>query len=419
MSPPSLNWLFLDLNSYFTSVEQELRPELRGRPVAVVPVMAETTCCIAVSYEARRYGLRTGVAVREARARCPEIVLVESRPRVYVEMHHSVRAAIERCLPIETVLSCDEFACRLVGRQRERDRAIALAEEVKEQIRRRAGGTLRCSIGLGPNRLLAKIAGEMQKPNGLQAIEQDGLPEALDGLALGDVPGIGRRMERRLERAGVTTMRELSRLSRERLRELWGSVLGERMWLELRGEDLPEPAARPACSISRQHILPPALRTRDGCRQTALKMLLDCAAKLRRNEMWASGLGVAIYHLDHSFVFEAHSRIPACQDIFSLQAHLLPLWKGAPNHTPASLCVFLTDLQATPTPSLFPAEHASARMAANRAVETLQQRFGQGAVYLASLHGAQEAAPTRISFGPPPPLAAFDRAPRERKHALV
>ena len=85
---PRLRWLFLDLNSYFASVEQELRPELRDRPVAVVPLLADTTCCIAASYEAKAFGVRTGTQVGEAKRLCPGIELIEARHELYVDYHH-------------------------------------------------------------------------------------------------------------------------------------------------------------------------------------------------------------------------------------------------------------------------------------------------------------------------------------------
>src|SRR5579863_6219091 len=89
-----LNWLFVDLNSYFASVEQQERPELRGKPVAVVPAMVDTTCCIAASYEAKAFGVRTGTIVADARRMCPEIVLVEGRHELYVQYHHKVVEAV-------------------------------------------------------------------------------------------------------------------------------------------------------------------------------------------------------------------------------------------------------------------------------------------------------------------------------------
>ena len=113
-----LNWLFVDMNSYFASVEQDTRPELRGRPVAIVPMMADTTCCLAASYEAKAFGVKTGTIVADAKRLCPGLVLVEARHELYVQYHHRIVEAVESCLPVTAVLSVDEMACRLMGRER-------------------------------------------------------------------------------------------------------------------------------------------------------------------------------------------------------------------------------------------------------------------------------------------------------------
>ena len=408
MSIPHVQWLFLDLNSYFASVEQELRPELRGRPIAIVPVEAETTCCIAVSYEARAFGLRTGVSVQKARELCPGIELVEGRPKTYVEMHHRILAAVGQVLPVDAVLSCDEFVCRLAGTQQQAPRALELAAQIKNSIRKHAGGTLRCSIGLGPNRALAKIAAEMQKPDGLMLIARNDLPHVLYRLELADISGIGKRMEKRLRAAGIHSVRELMDLSRERFAALWGSVLGDRLWLELRGEDLPAPEARPRQTISRQHILPPPLRSPEGCRAVALKMLEDCVRRMRRHGLEAGGLGLAIYYLHHDHVFEAHCNIPPCGEGITMQEQFLPLLAGAPNGVMQSVCVFLSQLQSPGQTQLFPpSPQAQTRAAAAEVMETMRGRFGKHAVYLGSVHAARDAAPARISFGPPPSLDEF------------
>src|SRR6185437_6694085 len=159
---PRLPWLLLDLNSYFASVEQELRPELRGRPIAVVPVMADTTCSIAASYEAKAFGVRTGTRVSDAKQMCPGIVLVEGRHEVYVDYHNRIVEAVEQCVPVSAVLSIDEMASSLVGREQPLSAALNLAQRIKASIRENVGSTLRCSIGLAPNRYLAKIASDME-----------------------------------------------------------------------------------------------------------------------------------------------------------------------------------------------------------------------------------------------------------------
>ena len=210
---PSVNWLFVDLNSYFASCEQEVRPELRGRPVGVVPMMADTTCCIAASYEAKAFGVRTGTIVADAKRMCPEIVLVEARHEVYVDYHRRIVEAVESCLPVSAVLSIDEMACRLMGRERPLLAAMELGRRVKARILDQVGPMLRSSVGLATNRYLAKIASDMEKPDGLIALPIDLLPEALGQLTLRDLPGIGAKTEKRLNEKGITTMKQLLALS--------------------------------------------------------------------------------------------------------------------------------------------------------------------------------------------------------------
>jgi DNA polymerase-4 len=178
---------------------------------------------------------------------------------------------------------------------------FAIAYEIKRELRT-VGITLCCSVGLAPNRLLAKIAGDMQKPDGLMIFERGYLPQALYSLELEDIPGIGKRMEQRILAEGITTMRQLCALTRERMHTIWGGVLGDRLWLWLRGEDFLEPPARPLQTLSRQHILPPDCRTPDKARAVALKLLHSTARKMRRNDLWpaASPCKLAFMIMSHS-----------------------------------------------------------------------------------------------------------------------
>ena len=280
-----LNWLFVDLNSYFASVEQEARPELRGRPVGVVPMMADTTVCIAASYEAKAHGVKTGTVVGEAKKMCPELVLVEARHELYVDYHHRIVEAVESCLPVTAVMSIDEMACRLMGRERPLLAAMELGRKVKRTIRENVGETLRSSVGLATNRYLAKVASDMEKPDGLVALPLDILPEALRRLELRDLTGIGARMEKRLNEKGIHTMDELLSLDSERAGEVWGSVLGERLWHWLKGEDFDFDEAEHLKSMSHQHVLAPEMRTQEKAWAVAHKLLHKAAMRLRGGEI--------------------------------------------------------------------------------------------------------------------------------------
>src|SRR5476651_2635683 len=99
--PDTLRWLYVDFNSYFASVEQQLRPELRDKPVAIVAVETDYTCAIAASYEAKAFGIKTGTPIWEARKLCPHLKVVHAQPKLYVEYHNKILDAIETCIPIE------------------------------------------------------------------------------------------------------------------------------------------------------------------------------------------------------------------------------------------------------------------------------------------------------------------------------
>jgi DNA polymerase-4 len=415
-----VNWLFLDLNSYFASVEQEVRPELRGRPVGVVPVMTDSTVCIAASYEAKAFGVRTGTGVKDAKQMCPSIHLVEARHELYVQYHHRIVEMVETCVPVTIVASIDEMACQLMGRERPVCNAMQLAAKIKQTIRERVGKTLRCSIGLAPNRFLAKVASDMQKPDGLTVIRLSQLPANLYGLKTTALPGIGRRMNQRLEQRGIFTMEQLCALSSEQMRGLWGSVVGERFWHWLRGTDLEEGViesqkndpeksdleknqlrkSESQKSLGHQHVLPPELRTMEGANGVAQKLLHKAAVRLRRLRMWASGVSVHVRFAPwrEGKYWEAHTRIAGCQDTISLLETFHKLWKGCPAGKPAMVGVSLYDLvpDNLHTAALFPEEQKRGQL--SRAIDSINAKYGSNALYLGGVHNVREAAPTRIAF---------------------
>src|SRR5882762_9763212 len=199
----TVNCLFLDLNAYFASVEQQVTPALRGKPVVVIPMRTDNTCCIAASYEAKAFGIKTGTRVGDAKKMCPGLLLVEATHSLYVRYHHAIVEAVSSCVPVAAVHSIDEMICQLTGSQREVTNAVALAQKIKQTLAARVGDYLLCSIGLGPNHFLSKVASDMQKPNGLTVLRPGDLPQSLYKLELTDLPGIGPRMEARLHRKRI------------------------------------------------------------------------------------------------------------------------------------------------------------------------------------------------------------------------
>jgi DNA polymerase-4 len=402
-----LNYLFVDMNAYFASVEQQERPELRGRPVAVVPVRAETTCCIAASYEAKRFGVRTGTMVREARRLCPDLQVVEARPRLYVETHHRIVAAVDSCLPVAAVLSIDEMVCKLMGAERQPDRAVTLARRVKDEIRRQVGECLCCSVGLGPNRLLAKVAADLQKPDGLTAIRKEELPERLYVLKLTDFPGIGPRMAQRLRRAGVTDVQRLCNLDRRAIAAVWGSKLvGSAWWHKLRGEDVPERPTRRR-SVGHSRVLPPEQRHPDAAWAVLMRLVHKAAARLRHVRYWAGSVTLAVSLLGGRWWHERR-RIDQCQDTLTLIREVEPLWRRRPPGKLLKVGVLLGDLvhEHNRTPSLFEPDRKRVELA--KAMDQIGRRFGLAGAHFAGMHGLENQYTTRIAFTQIPDLDLAD-----------
>jgi DNA polymerase-4 len=420
----ALNWLFVDLNSYFASCEQEARPELRGRPVGVVPMMADTTCCIAASYEAKAFGVRTGTIVADAKRLCPDIVLVEARHELYTELHHRVVEAVESCVPVTAVCSIDEMACRLIGRERPLLAAIDLGMRVKQTIRERVGPMLRSSVGLATNRYLAKIASDMEKPDGLVALPLDLLPEALHQLTLRDLPGIGARTEKRLNEKGLHTMEQLMALDCEQAGEIWGSVWGQRLWHWLRGEDFEMAELEHQKSISHSHVLAPEMRTPEKAWSVAHKLLHKAAMRLRTQGLWASNIGLAIGFAVPRSENTPVSRfgVPArgwrseiklheCQDNQTLIAALRRLWDsqptGAQYQHPYFIGVQLNNLipDRLHTLALFDGlEEEQSRTRLLATMDQINDKYGMSTLAPAAMLTAWKAAPTRIAFNSIPDL---------------
>lgn len=412
--PPSpLKWLYIDFNSYFASVEQQEQPHLRGRPVVVVPVETDSTCAIAASYEAKAFGIRTGTPVWEAKRLCRSLACVLARHELYVDYHHRAIDEISRHIPVSDVCSIDEMAARLLRNEAQPEVARAIALSIKAGLAATLGPWVRCSIGIAPNRYLAKVATDLEKPDGLTILMPDEMEHRLIAeLKPRDLPGIGRNMERRLWLKGVCTMADLMALDRRRMRLLWGSIWGERMWYLLRGHDLPEIETQRR-SIGHSHVLGPALRPPNEAINVARRLTMKAAARLRRMGYTARLFGFSA-RLEDGRRLRGEMRCRPTQDSPSFLAMLLSIW----NQTIAEqrgiaikkISVILLGLEpegATQL-SLFEDREDEAKIAVtrpsrdlrlSRALDRLNHKFGRDTVLIGMLPSAGRGfSGTKIAF---------------------
>ena len=422
LPPRPLRWLFLDLNSYFASVEQQVQPALRGRPVIVAPVGTDSTVAIAASIEAKRYGIATGTPVYEAKRLCRDLVVTPARHERYVAFHDAIVAEVERHIPVTKVCSIDEVACRLLDNENDRASAVALALRIKAGIRARVGECLTSSIGIAPNRLLAKLASDLQKPDGLVVFEERDLPHALYPLKLRDIAGIGAKMERRLARDGVNDIAQLLARRPRDAGQAWGGTNGDRLWYLLHGVDLPEKATQ-SRTVGHSHVLSPGKRGYAAVRLTARRLALKAGSRLRRKGYRARALVLHARFDDDKSQWRASAKLPATQDSFVMLDRLETLFPRlrSAGATHGSGCrmigVTLTEIEpvAGEQHSLFahlspddPLARETRGLALSRAMDRINQRFGRNAVSVGPLNGGRiDRVGTKIAFGRIPELSEF------------
>ena len=401
-----MGWLFLDLNSFFASCEQQEHPELRGKPIGVVPMIVDTTCCLAASYEAKAFGIKTGTLVREARARCSKMQFVVADHEVYTRYNRKVVAVVESCLPVDAVLSIDEMICRLSGSQQELPNALALAERIKDKIRKEVGVCLTSSIGIAPNRFLAKLASDMKKPDGLTVLHKADLPQSLCGLKLRDLCGIGHQMEIRLNEQGIHSLQELCMLSRQEMHAIWGGIGGDRYYLWLRGEEVNLPPAQHR-SMGHQHVLEPELRNREGVWMVIKKLLVKAAVRLRK-EGYYTGRVTAHIAFMGDLSWQEDVKLEPTQDTLKLLNALRSIWPSIKKEVPFRVGVTFSDLITRERYQL-PLFENPHREDLGPAMDKINSKYGKETISIGAPHQFPQALPPRIAFRRIPELEEFDR----------
>lgn len=221
--------LHIDMNAFFASVEQAHRPYLKGKPVLIsadpygTPKGARSVAATA-SYEARAFGVKTGMPLYQAKELCPHAVVVEGDARKYTGISLRFLEILKKFTDLVEPYSIDEAFIDITHTAHLFGGKIKVAKEIKKLVKENLGIT--CSIGIAPNKLVAKIASDMEKPDGLVVIEKKDLPEAIWNLPVDAIPGVGKRRLLKLNLMGIYTIKDLALYPQENIRRAFG-VIGE------------------------------------------------------------------------------------------------------------------------------------------------------------------------------------------------
>lgn len=416
--PTEIERLYIDFDCFFASVEQQLQPRLRKRPVGVLPFLSKASCVIAPSREAKRYGVKTGMRVKEVLSLCPDIAFVPARHDVYVQLHQQIYTTIENCIHIDQACSIDEVVCTLLSN--ERKQVEKLATQIRDALANAIGPYITCSMGFAPNRLLAKLAAETEKPEGMVIWQPQDIPEKLFKLTLSDIPGIGRGMQHRLNIAGINNIETLWALTTDAMRKVWGSVEGERFWYGLHGYAIdPIPTSR--CMFGHSRVLTPENRTPERARLCARLLTVKAARRLRRANFLASAFSLSL-KLEHKIRWSGDTDFATVDDDYTFLTALSELWLQAMQDCKSTdiirikhvfIAIHHLKTQTNPQYELFPDDELSHSKqkrhdTLTQTMDNIVKRYGSKALSL----GVWEEPPggyagAKIAFGRIPDLEDF------------
>lgn len=380
--------IHVDMNAFFASIEQQDRPELRGRPVGITNGL-QGTCIITSSYEARAYGVKTGMRLREARELCPDIVQVPARPERYAAVSTAIMAALTNVTPDVEVFSVDEAFLDITNCQSLWGPPKRIAELTRRTVHEACG--LPCSIGLSGDKSTAKYASDLQKPNGLTIIPPWEARDRLRDVPVTELCGVGHGIGTYLALRGVRTCGDMARLPISELARRFGDI-GRRIWLMAQGMD-PHPvqtAVAPPKSIGHGKVMPPATRDREVILTYLEHMAFKVAVRLRRHDFTAQTFYIGL-RADHGWLGDHYRTAVPIDDAQPLvqlcHKMLTDHWKRQGVH---QVQVTATDpRQAIAQPDLF-SDSNPRRAALNKAMDKINEKYGEFAAAPARLLSRSE-----------------------------
>jgi DNA polymerase-4 len=377
--------LHVDMDAFYASVEERDRPELKGKPLIVGGTSGRGVVA-AANYVVRRFGVRSAMPMREALRRCPEAICIHPRMARYQEVSAQVFAIFRDFTPLVEGLSLDEAFLDVTASQR----LFGSPEVIGGEIRRRIRATteLTASVGIAPNKLLAKIASDLKKPDGLCRIGPENMHDVLDGLPIQKLFGVGPKSLPAVHAAGIHTLGDLHRASDAVLWRAFGKH-GKSMQARASGiDDRPVDADREEKSISAEETFTTDIREPAELTRQLTGLADRTAARLRAHDLAAGRVTVKIRRAN----FETHTRQrmlePPTQDtaaVCAMAQLLLLQWVGIhPNAAVRLLGVGVGDLQAIRQADLFsPQPPKESRLDAT--IDGIRDRFGSAVLTRASL----------------------------------
>jgi len=379
--------LHIDMNAFFASVEQQSNPELRGKAIAVIGA-AKRTVITTCSYEARAFGVKTGMNAWEARQKCPQLIFVVGNNRKYAYTSTQIIKIMREYTPLVEVFSIDEAFLDVTGSLSLFGSPERIAHLIKARIREQFG--LTCSVGIAPNKLLAKLASDMQKPDGLTVIRPQEVAQVLERVPIKDLCGIGAKMQQQLGTFGIKTCGELGRFPVEILKRKFG-VTGERLHYMGMGIDdspvVPEEEAEEVKSVGHSTTLDRDLSERQEILMHLLQLSEMVGRRARRYKVAGKTVTLTLRYPDFTTFSRQQSRTDYTNNSEEIYQAAVKILDGIELTQPVRLLgVKISSLKSQEEQlPLFEADRRKALLA--NAMDEVNNRFGDASVTFGSLLG--------------------------------
>ena len=399
-NPKSPIMMHIDLNSCFAKVEQQANPLLRGKPIAVAAYTTPSGCILASSVEAKKHGIKTGMRVKEGKLLYPGLIVLPPDPEKYRNVHISLREILRDYTNNFTPKSIDEFVLNFDGYPiLVRNSMHQVAKQIKQRIKDEIGEWLTVSIGIAPNRFLAKLVSSLRKPDGLEEINKSNYLEIYSKIALTDLSGIKARNAAKLAGAGIYSVIDFYRADIRTLKAAFNSINGYYWYLRLRGWEIDD-FELGRKSYSNSYALPKPLITPKELSPIFSKLVEKMVARLRRANYKARGIHVLIVYRDWSHWHKGISFSKELFDSRDIYKKAFKIMCSAPCKKPVrELAVSCFNLSKSDFSQLELFEDVVKKESLVKAIDKVNKYWGNFVVTPARMINAKEAVSDRIAFG--------------------
>lgn len=405
--------LHLDLNSCFATIEQQANPFLRGKPIAVAAYVTPSGCILAPSVEAKRYGVKTGMRVKDGRALCPQLIVLPPDPWKYRNVHLALRKILKKYTNDFSPKSIDEFVLNLDGYPAFESGMWEVGREIKSKIKKEIGEWITVSVGISTNRFLAKTAASIHKPDGLDEINAQNYLNIYSQLNLTDLTGIKTRNAIRLGNMGIYSVLDFYNAPIWKLKAAFSSINGYYWWLRLHGYEI-DSAPFGRRSYGNSFALPRPLQTARELSPILSKLIQKMAARVRKAGYKAKGVHLAIHFRDGSVWHKGGLTEKVLFDSRDFYTEIMRLLIKSPYVKPVrNLAVSCFDLQKGKEQQLEMFEDILKKEKLVRAIDKVNKRFGDFTIKSAKMIGTETVVLDRIAFGGVKELEEFALHSRE------